>query len=222
LDQSDVLEGLFRGRLNLSSTTRTFEREKAYDIKLTRFGELYERGHHSQATRLLKKRVRIDLDDDDSVIHSHDPSLLWHCQNFFLDYLLLVSDKIGLHAILPNTRNVPDYTFKMQLDQPYRTFRTKHAALGFDPKGSMLFVGFQNNEHVWIAMAPRANLRRTGDEVPTGTCSGSTRMKTRHYYALLAWIALIMRQKGLKNVFLTEDYPDIDDSFVFKTQTNIL
>jgi hypothetical protein len=57
----------------------------------------------------------------------------------------------------------------------------KFAQLGFDTKGWMLFIGFQNLDNIWLAMA----LQHEGDKIPVGTCSGSTQMKSKHYWAIL-------------------------------------
>ena len=170
----------------------------------------------------MRRRVQIDVADEDCVSDTQDPNLLWHCNNYFLDYLLLVSNKVGLHAILPKVNNDSGYNFRLQLNQPYRGFQTKHAKLGFDPKRRMLFIGFLGIENVWLAMVPRQALRHDAPDVPPGTCSGPTQLLTKHYRAVLAWLSHVLDAAGIADVYLRQPYPDISSNIALEADTNLL
>jgi hypothetical protein len=224
INQDEVLKGVYQYQDMLPGVTRTFETEKVFKVKLHTLRNIFQRKDEFQALNLTRgKRVRIDLDND-SVLESKAPDLLWHCHNYFLDYLLIVSSKIGMHAILPPIRvtSDPQYTFRLQLDQPFRGFPTKFAQLGFDPKGRMLFIGMQNQDNVWLGMMPRHVFRGEGEEIPAGTCSGPTQMKGKHYRAILSWLGHILHRLGIQEVYMRVPYPNIESMAQFKNDTNIL
>ena len=169
-EQSEVLCGINRFAIANAKNERDFEKVTPVMIRLDTYHSLYEKGQEARARQLLKKRVRVVVDEDHRY-PAQDSKLMWHCNKFFVDYLLLVSKGIGLDAALPNLANDINYTFRMNLGEPIRAFPTKYAKLGFDPKGCMLFFGYQNNDKVWLAWAPRGVLRGEAEEVPAGTCS---------------------------------------------------
>jgi hypothetical protein len=222
IEQDDVLRGIFSCQQNASGVARTFERERVFSVKLSTFKGVYERKDTYQAINIMRRRVQVNLDDNLSVMDSRDPSLLWHCNNHFLDYLLLVSNKVGLHAILPRVQNDTGYNFRLQLDQPYRAFQTKHAQLGFDPKGRMLFIGFLGIENVWLALAPRQALRNDSLDVAPGTCTGPTQLSSKHYRIIVAWLAHVLDDRGIQDVYLRKEYPDISSTAALNEETNIL
>jgi hypothetical protein len=121
IEQNDVLVNIFIGGHRQPVTQRSFERETPVKINLQLLRKQYERKQAAAAISLMQRRVRVELDDR-STIDTRDPSLCWHGSNYFIDYMLLVSSSIGLHAILPNVDTDPGYFFRMQLNQPYRAF----------------------------------------------------------------------------------------------------
>jgi hypothetical protein len=221
IQQEDVLSEIFKARQYQTGQGRTFEKEQVFNVKISTLRRSYEKKDSHYAINLMRRRVRVELDAR-STADSRDDDLMWHCTNFFLDYLMLVSADIGLHAILPNVQSDPGYNFRLQLNQPYRTFSAKFAKLGFDPKGRMLFIGFQGIDNVWLAMAPRRALRPDGEDIPVGTCTGPTMMATEHYLAMLAWLSHTLQETAISDVFLSVPYPDISSTFKFKIDSNIL
>jgi hypothetical protein len=200
---------------------RQFETENISPVKLSHLKKLYDLGRRDDAINLLRRRTTIKLDDN-SIIQNNHHKLMWECRRFFLDYLLLVPNRLGLDTIIPNEENDLGYTFQMQLSDHHREFSYRYAQIGFDPKARMLFIGFQERDKVWLAMAPREALEHNAPHVAAGTCSGSTRMHKHHIRALIMWIAGICTSLDM-NVWIREPYPDITlPDFKFETYTNLL
>ena len=58
-----------------------------------------------------------------------------------IDYHLTVTNLVRFLSILPNAESSHTFEFEMDLKKLYRDFKGKHAMLGFDPTGRMLYVG---------------------------------------------------------------------------------
>jgi hypothetical protein len=58
-----------------------------------------------------------------------------------IDYHMTVANCIRLSPLLLNALSDYQFTFKMDLKRSNFTFKGKHATLGFDPAGCMLFIG---------------------------------------------------------------------------------
>jgi len=171
---------------------REFECETCFPISLTTLKGIYNCQDTDQAINLLQKCTCVQLNQS-CVIPNDDLDLLWNCENFFLDYLLLVSAKIGMHAILCNVNEELGYIFQLKLNQPHHVFRTKYTWLRFDSTNQMLFLGWQGSDTVWLAMAPCQVLRVNSEDVSIRTCKGTTTMNTLHYHIVILWLAYIMR-----------------------------
>ncbi|KAG1828591.1 hypothetical protein DFJ58DRAFT_737720 [Suillus subalutaceus] len=76
----------------------------------------------------------------DLKLHSDDPNLLWKGSKHFLDFILIVSANIGLHA-LPKTLADHNYSLTFNLRLQSRQFHPKFGKLSFDPTGSMMAIG---------------------------------------------------------------------------------
>ena len=151
-----------------------------------------------------------------------DPDFVWFADVHYIDFILLVSARLGLHAILPNTASDPGYVWRLQLHQPCNTFRLKFTRLGFDAAHRMLFAGYQGQENVWIAMAPKNTLQTMSVHEPIHGGSTDTRLAHRHYLALLAWFAHLLSSCGIGQVFNRRTYADITSMESLKRTTNIL
>jgi len=106
-----------------------------------------------------------------------------------IDYHLTVANCVGFSPLLPNTRSDHTYEFKMDLKKQIRDFKGKHAMLGFDPAGRMLFIGTRDNENVFLAMAPNEFLHGHIRALPRKRTKESSRMPRRHYRQTVMMIA---------------------------------
>jgi hypothetical protein len=101
-------------------------------------------------------------------------------ENTMLDYMLVVGNRIGLSAMLPNTANALQFTFDMDLKKPRKAFKGKHGMVGFDTRGRMLYIGQSRGEDIFLAMAPKTFLKRTEQRCASGYSSGPSQMSRRH------------------------------------------
>jgi hypothetical protein len=222
VQQKDVLDSILARRLNMGYDHQSFERQKVNEnLRLSLLRELYETSFPEGAINIIKKRNRIRIDDD-FIQPIDDPQLCWLGVQHYIDFMLLVSSRIGLDVILPTLETSHDYIFRVQLDQRFRAFPTKYAKLGFDPSHRCMFMGTKGQDNVWIAFAPRTSLSTHAEDVPVGTCEGDTYLSTKHYLAFVAFLAFIFHSKSISHIFLEVQYPDISSVAAFKSSTNIL
>ncbi|KAG2337508.1 hypothetical protein BDR05DRAFT_952582 [Suillus weaverae] len=95
------------------------------------------------------RRTNLRFDAHLTFAPDHLAMLLWDASKHFLDFVLVVSGAIGLHAFLPNT--ISDHTFSVSLD--FR-LQNKQFKLGFDPTGSMMAIGTGGSCELWLAFYP--------------------------------------------------------------------
>jgi hypothetical protein len=120
-----------------------------------------------------------------------------------IDYLLTVGNCMGFSPLLPNAVSYHRFSFDMDLNKAYISFKGKHAMLGFDPAGSMLFIGRCNNEDVFLAMAPNQFLRGHIRPSPPGHSSASPLMSKRHYrqiVMMLVHFLALLKERPYHNV----------------------
>lgn len=106
-----------------------------------------------------------------------------------LDYHLTVANQIGLSSILPNAINSHNFSFEMDLKKRYKEFKGKHAMVGFDTKGKMLYIGRVMNEDVFLAMAPNVFLSCQTEPSSPGHSTGSSLLSRRHYRQVVMMFA---------------------------------
>jgi hypothetical protein len=118
--------------------------------------------------------------------------------------------------------------WQMNLDvlkHPQRKFGIHHAKLGFNPFKRMLWLGTTSmSEDVWIAMAPRQfALDDTGMlEDLDHTHGGLTCLSSRHRKILLMFLAYVLSIIPVEDVYVTTEYPDLEDDESFKGSSNVL
>ena len=84
-----------------------------------------------------------------------------------LDMRMVIGNRIGLDAVLPNmTLNPdaynPDYVFTLSPNERYRHFHGDIDFLPFNPNGRIVYVGsVRQSESVYIVMVPRNQIGRT-------------------------------------------------------------
>ena len=210
--QSEVLDEII-GTASLE--VDKFREMPVFDLKLSKLKRAYER-QDGNIVSILSKRHMIQIDDEFSLRFDKD-EVYMDASKSMIDYQLTVANCIGLSALLPNAETF--HTFGLDLDlslnRSSKQFKCKHAMLGFDPAGCMLYIGKSGHQDIYLAMAPKAFL--AGHFVPpaAGHKSGSPRMSPQHHRQVLMMMAHFLAQLSdhafynLKPVYeLDLDEPD--------------
>lgn len=192
-------------------------------LKLSMLQNQYEQGKEHLAMLRLKRRHKVEVDG--TFLHNiEDPDLAWGATDHYLDFILLVSSKQGLHALLPRSVSDHSYTFVLDVHQPHRLWRVRHAELGFNPTGRMLYLGTYFQEEIWLAMVPRSFTDEDSNEDPdmTPLCGRTTSLSERHYCMLIAFLATQLQLDGFKDIVVRDRYPRPLTTVMLKTVTNLL
>ena len=170
----------------------------------------------------LSKRVNLSIPPEYRK-DPEDPNLLWNSDDNYLDFFNCVSAGIGLDAFVPNERSVHNYEFSLSLSYPSRNYRSKYAKLGFDPVGSMLWIGrTPAAEDAWIAMAPNESLDVDCPLVAPGLSTGPTRMAPKHSRILTAFLSAMLKSSGYPGAVNHDDYPSVNTLDDLRANTDIL
>jgi hypothetical protein len=191
LSQDDLLHAIFQPIPIPENERDPYEKLPIKEIRLSQLETWYNMDHAQSAIQSLTRRLKIKIDSR-LKCDWEDVNLLWGVRVNHLDYILTVADKIGLWPILPYSQSDHTYTFNIDLSKPYREFKAKYARLGFDPKGSMMFIGTCRNDDVWLALAPRTFAQGIGRDIATGYTTGDARLSTPHYRMLVMFLATAM------------------------------
>lgn len=174
-DQDEVYENLFVNHTRY--TLPAFDQMAPVSVNLSDYHYNYKRKRRIEAIRTLGRRVNLIIDDE-YVLDSDDPHLLWEVDRHFLDFILVVGRYRGLGPLIPNTPTDHTFCFNLDLHRPYRQFSAKYGKLGFDPEHRMFYCGRHGNNEVWIGMRPCES--DDGDEEGgLGTNSGAARASSR-------------------------------------------
>lgn len=205
--QDEVLNNLFRGHQGATRQNTPFESLPLNTVYLSEFQKNFVHGRASSAISMLNNRTRIRIDRD-FLAKPEDDDIVWDSDKSTIDFMLCVGADMGLKAAIPLDANRL-WTVKILLKMPYREFKDKHGHLGFDPTGRMLYFGQRDGEDIWLGMLPRPFLDGHVEDVPTGTCTGSPRMKARHYRQIVMILAKVLH--GLRNrAFICHDIYSLD------------
>ncbi|KAH7917232.1 hypothetical protein BV22DRAFT_1135578 [Leucogyrophana mollusca] len=228
LTQKDLQAAMWDSRSGNESYVKEFNIQEVKRIPLSRLRTTFERNARSTAIGRLKSRHTVVVDDD-LMQKTTDPLLAWSLKDHFLDFLLVVSGKIGLHAWLPSLGG--DYRFHIEFDLTHRYYQwsAKHGHLGFDPTGRMLFVGHRGQEEIWIAMVPLLYTLYDEDE-DTDFGAGhmvhlnakSSCLTDDHYYMMVTFFATMFAANALCGIFCNETYPTPLRLDNIKRCTNVL
>ncbi len=82
--------------------------------------------------------------------------------------------------------------------------------IGFDTKGSMLYIGQAMNVDVYLAMAPNDFLTRLKPVCPSRYSTGSSIMTTRHYRQIVMMISHFLGKVSDRAYYTLGDPYDID------------
>lgn len=189
LEQSEIMDAII-GTSQHTQAIKTLDEMPVHALKLSVLKRLYENKDKS-ALSLIEDRHTIHIDDD-LCLKPGEGKYIMDATSSMIDYHLTVANCIGLSPILPNMRSNHCFQFEMDLKKPIKEFKGKHAMLGFDPAGRMLFIGKNNGEDVFIAMAPNKFLAGHFIPPPPGRSKHSPLMSKRHYRQVVMMIAYFL------------------------------
>jgi hypothetical protein len=119
---------------------------------------VYKTKNTGVALELIHKQTQGDLGSSDMVTGSDSSELSWNTDRHYIDLMICVPVGLGLAALLPNQARLHN---TLDLKQPYRTFSAKFSKLGFDPTGTMLWIGrSHSSEDVWADRVVANGMRR--------------------------------------------------------------
>ena len=127
-----------------------------------------------------------------------------------LDFQLTVVKQMGFSPLLPNSANAHTFSFKMDLKRPTHEFYGKHSMIGFNTKGSILYIGQVMNVDVYLAMAPNSFLTGFTPTHPPGYSTGSLIMSMRHYRQIVMMLAHFLGKIPDWAYYTLDDPNDID------------
>ncbi|KAI5982236.1 hypothetical protein EDD15DRAFT_2203089 [Pisolithus albus] len=176
-------------------------------------------GHH-QAD--VNRRHRLEVDGE-YVVNIHGANVVARVAPHYLDFVLYVGSRRGLDAALPNVDVDHTWSAKLKLNLGYRQWpESRQGALGFDPKGRMMYVGNRLEEQLWIAMLPNeylegAELRRVVEMEGTGRA-----VSTQHRYMLTMFVAYVLDEMRHEDITCITPYPEPLTLESIKESTEIL
>lgn len=198
----------------------TFDAQPKQNRNLRYYKHMYERGDSIRAVTSLENRAEIKFRDSSFVTPASSPDLAWMHHGHFLDLMIFVGDGLGLGALMPNLRVHHNFEMTIDLSQPYRTFSTKFAKLGFDPTGCIQFIGRSPaSEDVWLAWTPR--VISEAEESVIGVSTKSTALSTRRSRMAYMFLVKMLQEIGVRDILVLDMYPDVMDDEAFRNATRI-
>jgi hypothetical protein len=185
--QAEVLECIIANTIQSTANIDAFNKAKVKTLLLSKLEKLYQT-ESDEVLDLLSKRNTIQIDERFR-LEIGAGTISMRTDNTKLDFHLTVANCIGLSAILPNRANSHRFTFDMDLKKPYRDFKGKHAMVGFDTQGKLLYIGRSMNEDVFLAMAPNDFISHQTEPSHPGHSTGSSVLSRKHYRQLIMMFA---------------------------------
>lgn len=207
---TEALHAAERYRVGREVASYSFHSQNPRQLRLSYFKGLRDTGSRELAAKeVLEGRYNLVVDPE-SMLFSDDANLQLSVNRHALDYLSFISREPGLHALLP--LHHAQFTFQAQFKESLRRkeWKVKHAMLGFDYGGRILFVGKVGKLDVWLALAPRGLGRPGWKEVYAHEVKESSVMGERRYRALLMFLAYCLAEMSYDNVVVHERYPGLD------------
>ena len=191
--QSEVMEKIIAASLPDFGSIDAFNDMGVRTLKLSELKRFFDDKDETVLNQ-LSHRHSIEIDDH-FCLKPGGGHMSMATDKTTLGYHLTVANCIGFSTILPNVASSPHFVFELDMKKPYHGFKGKHAMVGFDTKGRMLYVGRTENEDVFLAMAPDTFLSNYDNDdglCAPGHSSGSPLMSTRHYRQVISMLAYFL------------------------------
>lgn len=202
----------------LNSGTR-YEDLPVRQVPLSKYKLHMETDNTPAAFKSFHSRSEIFIDEEFSY-DPHDRDLGYRATEHHLDFLMVLSSRIGFDAFLPNSPNDITFIFDLDLHQPHRALPMKHSDLGFPVDHNALFIGrSRGKDMIFLIMAPNSFINEidptddvADDDVPSAAQSRSqTNMSGRHYFILVMYMAFVFHKHfPRRDIYCHERYPDLD------------
>lgn len=224
--QEAIFDGLFLQQEGSQGDGPTWEQTPVTTLNLSSLERMFRINDRSTAIKLLNRRVNVVLDPD-LKLRADDPNLLWKGSKHFLDFILVVSGKIGLDAFLPKTVADHNFSLTLNLRLQSRQFRPKFGKLGFDPTGSMMAIGDGQSTELWLGFCPVGNLEDidlANNSPLLSEKHGDTRLTSVHYRMGIMFLACLLSQIPSMPVHVMYPYGPRTDFTEWKIEdaTNVL
>jgi hypothetical protein len=218
-------------RFNKQDDSQGFFVVRPKTITLSKLERWYTEGRAGNAIALLDGRKEISFEGIHTV-SADDRGLSWTMDRSFLDLMVCVGKGLGLGPVIPNLNVHHGFIFKLDLSKPYRHFTAKNVKLGFDPTGSMLWIGRSpSGEDVWLAFVTRESQEDSDDEDIRATRSrrfqGTGRTTSSVLNVLQQRRVIMFLAKAIQNtqhldIVVDEEYPNVEDDADYRFATNVL
>jgi hypothetical protein len=140
--------------------------------------------------------------DEGFTVGMDDPDYCFSCHKTFLDFILVVGDRMGIDMFVPNVPANHTFAFELNLKNSWREFRCKHGILGFDPTGAMLCVGEGTVETYYIGLAREEYFSGTEPPFNMDEDHGDTRMSEAHYRILIIFLMMMLSDLPGRDFYL--------------------
>lgn len=223
ITQDQVQSAMYQQSEGATDTEVAYTRVKVEKVHLSALRDAFNLRNPARSLKALCGRSPLVIDEE--LVHQpeHD-GLKWSADVHFLDYLLAVSAKPGLWATLPNVAQDHNFNITLDLHRPYQQFKGKHGRLGFDPAGSMMYLGKCRSDDVWIALVATDQVNGQCEDVPAGTCTGSTQLSRRHHRMIIDFIvSCLSTLPGKAFIHFGEYRVPLDDKKIdWNVYTNVM
>lgn len=200
-------------------------------VYLSSLKEYMEKGWHQSAFRMLHSKSEI-LIDDAYKFDPHGQKVTFDTSEHHLDFLMVLSDRIGFDAFLPNSPNDLTFVFNLDLHQPQRPLKLKHTDLGFPVNGTALYIGrSRGKDLIYLIMAPNTFINQDDlddsddEELLPSKGPLHTPMSGKHYWMMVMFLAFVFQKHfPSRDVYCHTPYPDLDVKAYkhVRSATNIL
>lgn len=217
--QQNIIDSLRDAAGDPERSSTRYEDLPVRRIPLSKFQQMMEMNQVQAAFKLLRSRNEIFVDEK----FSYDPKdrdLAYDVTQHHLDFLMVLSSRIGFDAFLPNSPNDMTFIFNLDLHQPHRPLKMKHCDLGFPLDRNALYIGrSRGKDLIYLVMAPNAfiNEVETDEDAPdypnSHASSGRprTNMSGKHYFMLVMFMAHVFQKHfPRRDIYCHVRYPDIE------------
>src|SRR5262245_53657813 len=101
---------------------------------------IYLTRNESKAISLLHTRQKLEIERE-YIACMDDSNFALSSDTTYLDFILVVGDRVGIDVFLSNVAVNGDYFLTLKFNLHMKEFWAKHGNLGFDPTGAMLCIG---------------------------------------------------------------------------------
>ncbi|KAH7905349.1 hypothetical protein BJ138DRAFT_1118552 [Hygrophoropsis aurantiaca] len=229
--QTEVMQALYQKVDTRAHYVEAFNRAPVEKVQLSKLRKEYATKNKTKAFRRLRKRTQVDVDSE-FLFDTNDPEIVWDIEAHYVDFLLLVSSQVGLHAILPVRGGGMDYTLLLDLSWRFAKWQEGKLDLPFETDECVLRVGSRGLQQAWLAMVPRSFVGDGGDGDDDGDDDtpkrgppgkGANRpMKTSHYCMIVMMLATMLSRNRTRDIYMREDYPEEVSIRSIRKLSNIL